>query len=312
MNTLPKNILATVAYYDVFDYPLTGFEIWKYLVNTSTQDKEAMRAVSLCETLKALEGDSLRRHVETNQGFYFLKGRKKIVVQRLWSGKIAISKLKRVRRLASWLRLVPYVRMVALTGSLAMKNSDPDSDWDFLVVLRSGHIWTGRTLVTGFLHLIGKRRYADKVKDRACLNYWITSDSLEIITKDLFSSHEYFFLVPLFGAKELQRFRIKNGWIERFRPNYTSLELPHRLLMPDTLPFRIIRNIGEILLSDQFVERKLAAWQKRKIEANPKTRLPGSLIEATEKALIFLPKPQGPRVFESFKKRMSEIEANLG
>ena len=29
---ISKNILATVAYYDVFSYPLTSFEIWKRAV----------------------------------------------------------------------------------------------------------------------------------------------------------------------------------------------------------------------------------------------------------------------------------------
>jgi predicted nucleotidyltransferase len=251
----------------------------------------------------------VRRHLEHSKGFYFLQGRKKLVEKRLLSGKAAISKFKRVKRLAYWLRFVPYVRMVALTGSLAMKNGDAESDWDMLVVLRPGHIWTGRTLVTGFLHLIGKRRHGGKVRDRACLNYWITSESLEIVTKDLFSSNEYFFIVPLFGADEFGRFQLKNRWIRRFRCNYEPAGLSHVLQTEDSLPATIVRNVGEILLSDCFLEGRLASWQKKKIQANPKTHLPGSLIEATDKALIFLPKPQGPKVFEAFKEKMGELES---
>jgi predicted nucleotidyltransferase len=310
MNTLPKDILATVAYYDVFDYPLTGFEVWKYLLRADTDGSEA-DPVALADVLKALEGEGVRRHLENFQGLYFLRGRKKLVRRRLSAGKAAVSKLRRVRRLAFWLRFVPYVRMVALTGSLAMKNSGPESDWDMLIVLRPGHIWTGRTLVTGFLHLIGKRRHGSKTRDRACLNYWITSDSLEIVTKDLFSSNEYFFLVPLFGGTEFRRFQLKNRWIRRFRPQYGVSELSHCLETDDSLPARVVRDIGEILFSDRLVERGLAAWQKRKIAANPKTRLPGSLVEATDRALIFLPQPQGPAVFEAFKRRMSESESSV-
>ena len=33
MNSLEKSVLATIAYYDVLDYPLTGFEVFKYLIN---------------------------------------------------------------------------------------------------------------------------------------------------------------------------------------------------------------------------------------------------------------------------------------
>ena len=33
LNFLEKSILATIVYYDIFDYPLTGFEVFKYLIN---------------------------------------------------------------------------------------------------------------------------------------------------------------------------------------------------------------------------------------------------------------------------------------
>lgn len=311
MNTLTRNIVATIAYYDVLDYPLTAFEIWKYLLRIDTDNWDVCDAstASLEDVMNALETDAVRKHIMSERGFYVLRGRRKLIAKRLASGKSMIPKFKRIHRLTWWLRFVPYVRMVALTGSLAMKNGDAESDWDMLIVLRPGHIWMGRTLVTGFLHLTGKRRYGSHIKDRACLNYWITSDSLEIITKDLFSSNEYFFLVPLFGAESFGAFRLKNLWIRKFRPNYVPNELLPLLFVPDSFMARFIRNAGEILLSDPFLERQLSTWQKKKIQANPKTSLPGSLIEATDKALIFLPKPQGPRVFEAFKKRMSELES---
>jgi hypothetical protein len=199
--------------------------------------------------------------------------------------------------------------MVALTGSLAMKNSNPSGDWDLLVVLRSGHIWTGRALLTTVLHVFGKRRHAQDVANRVCLNYWITTQSLEIITKDLFSSNEYFFITPLFGITEFRKFQEKNRWIRRFRPQYEVIQSEHLLCLKDSRAAKLFRDIGEILLSDLALERMLAVMQKKKINANPKTHLAGSFIEATDKALIFLPKPQGPKVFEQFKMRLSEIES---
>ncbi len=302
MNTLSKSVVATIAYYDIFDYPLTSFEVWKYLIDESSE------TLRLEDVVKTLDTESVRRHVEHSRGLYFLQGRKSLVSRRLRRGKLAIAKLKGVRRLAYWIRFVPFVRMVALTGSLAMKNSDSSGDWDLLIVLRSGHIWTGRALLTGLLHVFGKRRHAEDVADRACLNYWITTESLEIITKDLFSSNEYFFIVPLFGAKEFRKFQEKNLWIRRFRPQYEVMRLSNLACVEDSRFAKMLRDIGEILLSDRALEQKLARLQKRKIADNPKTKLLGSLIEATDKALIFLPEPQGPGVFEKFKQRLSEVE----
>ncbi|MFZ2984899.1 MAG: hypothetical protein WA054_03845, partial [Candidatus Moraniibacteriota bacterium] len=53
------------------------------------------------------------------------------------------------------------------------------------------------------------------------------------------------------------------------------------------------------------LEKWLAAWQTEKIRRNPKTSLEGSLIEAHDQALIFLPSPRGPQVFEKYKERLS-------
>lgn len=313
---LSRNIIATVAYYDVFDYPLTSFEVWKYLI---VQDQSlelfpetgasADGGITLESVVKTLETESVRRHVGNLNGLYFLQGRRVLVDRRLRRGKLAIAKLQGVHRLVFWLRFVPFVRMVALTGSLAMKNSDAAGDWDLLIVLRAGHIWTGRAALTGLLQLFGQRRHGSDIADRACLNYWITSESLEIITKDLFSSNEYFFMTPLFGFDQFRKFQEKNRWIRRFRPQYHAMRSVPSLCIRDSWFAKLIRDIGEILLSDKALERKLSAIQKKKIAANPKTKLPGSLIEATDKALIFLPKPQGPKVFEKFKQRLSEVGA---
>jgi hypothetical protein len=49
----------------------------------------------------------------------------------------------------------------------------------------------------------------------------------------------------------------------------------------------------------------LSHWQKKKIARNPKSRTPGAFIIATDDALIFLPHPKGPVVFDRFKERLA-------
>ena len=76
---LRKNILATVAYYDVMDYPLTGFEAWKYLTRIQSDLGGDKRKYSLAEVLAELQGEGLQRVIEVQQGFYFLRGRQSLV-----------------------------------------------------------------------------------------------------------------------------------------------------------------------------------------------------------------------------------------
>ncbi|MEI7749678.1 MAG: hypothetical protein WCJ25_01600 [Candidatus Moraniibacteriota bacterium] len=304
--SLSGNIIATLAYYDAFDQPLTAFEVWKHLT-VEDVDGEKSEPVSLGDVVSALDGKDIRGRIAFWDGFFFLPGREHLVPLRIGTEKIAVAKLRRIRRLATALRLVPFVRMIGVTGSLAMKKGNSDSDWDFFVVLRAGRIWTGRTLLTGFLHLIGRRRHGNHTKDRACLNYFVTEDRLTIPTEDLFSANEYTFLIPLYGRETFQRFELKNRWIARLKPDFLPTEALPLWYVRDTDEARSFRTVLERIFDSDRLEAWLGEWQKKKILRNPKTGNEGGHIEASDQALVFLPDPHGPRVYEKFRKRLGEI-----
>ncbi|HCJ45540.1 MAG: hypothetical protein COZ27_00565 [Candidatus Moranbacteria bacterium CG_4_10_14_3_um_filter_41_65] len=302
---LAKNIKATLTYYDVLDMPLTSFEIWKHLILQDIEQTGKHGVQSIGDVVKILSSGELDTIIQEHNGFYFLKGRKALVRKRIQAEKISVGKLRRMHRLVRILRFLPYVRMLAATGSLAMKNGTRESDWDMFVVLRSGKIWIGRTLLTGFLHLIGKRRHGRKIQDRACLNYFVTEDNLEIGTKDLFSAHEYRFLIPMYNERLFQKFELKNRWIAEYRPHFSLTAIPHLLMAKDISQRKKVQDFLEKIFDGLHLEVWLASWQGEKIRRNPKTSIEGSLIKADDHSLIFLPHPQGPRVFEKYKERLS-------
>jgi len=300
---LGKNILATVTYYDVMNFPLTFFEIWKHLVE---HDRESIIGeVTLASVWEFLASGQLGSKISEKNGMYFLTGREALVMSRIRNEKISVAKLKRMKRLAKLLAHVPYLRMLGATGSLAMKNGARGSDWDMFVVLQSGKIWIGRTILTIFLQCIGKRRHGKKINDRACLNYFVTDATLEIGTKDLFSAHEYRFLIPILSFSTFQNFEIKNRWIKLYKPNFSPTCIPSFWLVKETEMAKKIRDGLERVFNLFPLEQWLSSWQTEKIERNPKTHIEGSLIEANNGALIFLPEPRGPRVFEKFKERLN-------
>ena len=307
---LNKNILATVIYYDGLNYPLTAFEVWKYLIRTDyyARSNEVIK-ITLAQVLEHLQDKKLNKYVERFNGFYFLKGRKDLVSQRISSNKISIGKIKKLQKIVWWLRFFPFVRMVGITGALAMKNAKPSSDWDLLIVLEYGKIWTGRTLVTSVLHFLKKRRHSTKVSDRVCLNFFVTDQSLEVITKDLFSASEYMFLFPLFGHEVYAKFQIKNQWIRNMKPSYDLSELAPLKTMTDSAVSKRIRKIGEVMLSPKWIEQVLKNLEKKRIMRNPKTHQEGSLVYANDDALVFLPSPHGPAIFEKFKEKIEELSA---
>lgn len=307
-NPLAKNILATLAYYDALDYPLSAFEIWKYLLRFDYAEGSLPGDVfSLAEVATQLQDEALKSFICSRNGMWFLKGREELVAKRVARAKVSMPKLRRLKRTVSWLRFVPFVRMVAVTGTLAMKHAKANSDWDTLIVLKEGALWRGRTLLTILLHLGGKRRHGKHITNRVCLNYFATTEGMEVPAKDLYSSSEYMFILPLFGCRMFKSFQARNHWISKIRPNFSISTTCSSLCLEDSVFSRSLRTAGEALFSFQMLEKWLRVAEYAKIMRNPKTHRQGSFIHVCENALIFLPSPHGPRVFERFKKTIESL-----
>lgn len=305
--TLKKDILSTIIYYDILDYPMTAFEVWKYLGVYKKTDRST---VSLGEVMEELEGKELEKHIENCRGFYTLRGRRELVARRIEKDKISSRKMKIIRRAVFWLRFVPYVRMVAVTGTVAMKNAEGKSDLDLLIVLSHGRLFIGRTLVTALVHIMGKRRHAGKIADRVCLNCFLTGLSLESRLKDAFSASEYFFIRPLFGQKTFLQFKEENGWIGEFKNNFPQAANTSLKALPENGFSAWVRKRLEKIFNRKFfdlIEEGLEKWQTRRIAEDPRTGEAGSIIMADREALIFFHRAHGLKMEELFKKRLSDF-----
>jgi hypothetical protein len=276
---LDKNILSTVCYYDALGYPMTVFEIWKYLIETRSDKEGKDDSIGLEYIISRLDKDSLKRFISQKRGFYFIKGKDFLVNQRIKRDKISNQKIRKIRKITYLLRFLPFIRAIIVTGRLAMKNARGSSDWDVLIVLEKDRIWTGRTIITFFTHLLGKRRHGNKTKDRICLNYFVTTDSLEIKNKDLFSANEYFFCVPIFSTKKyFEKFQIRNKWIKKYKPNYFLSNVKNLKEVKDTKISEFLRSVLETIFSWNILESYLEKIEKKKINKNPKTRKEEGLI----------------------------------
>lgn len=315
---LAEIIFQTIVFYDILNYPLTSFEIWKYLiaVNEKWEIRSENIKCSLGDIARALENKELKKYIEEFRGFYFLKGRRKLVEKRIQNSKNSIVKYKIAERVTKWLQFVPFVRMVAVTGTLAMKNSKEKSDIDFLIILEKNRIFTGRLLVTLVIHFLGKRRYEDKIKNRICLNYFITTKSLKIKKQNLFAANEYSFIYPLFGFDLYKKFGKENiKWIKRYKPNFEFSELkPAKHFVEIKSLQKKIQNFFEGLIN-LFWGDRLESWLKKKqiarIKRNPLTYKEEGYIEYTDENLVFLPEPQSRQIEEEWQKKLENLKIKL-
>lgn len=300
---LRKNILATLTYYDVLQYPLTSFEVRKYLMNYHNQG--AGEKVSLEKVRLKLQELQQEGKIQNRNGFWFFPGKEADIEERIVREKISTAKLKRMRKLVRCLRYIPFVRMISATGSLSLRHGTRGSDWDMLIVIEERALFTGRMILTAFLHLIGKRRHGKKIVDRACLNYYTGSESLEVRLRDWYASHEYQVIVPLFQTFAQDVFYRANGWLLNFRSNVHLPITAHRMTAMATPDTKKWQSWGEKILGHPWLEQRLASFQKNKIAANPNTHREGACIIADEHSLVFFPRPRGPRVFERFQERLT-------
>ncbi len=311
---LSRYILATIGYYDIFNHPLTAFEIWKYLITYDYDDydcveKDDEKSFTLSEIIKELENEKLKKILKSENGFYFLVGREKLVAQRIKRSKISEDKLKTIRRVVYFLRFCPFVRMIAVTGRIAMKNAEKRSDLDLFIVLKRGRIFTGRIFVTLLVHLMGKRRYGNKIANRICLNYFVADDSMEITVKDLFASSEYFFMIPVFGEKVFRDFQKMNYWIKKYHSNFSLNRIGNLKTLSDDFFSKNTRFFMENIFNFSFIESILRKWQLKRIKNDPRTHQEGSMVMADEHALVFLPNPHGPKVYEKFRENIKKLDS---
>ncbi len=301
---LSKFVLATIVYYDTLEYPMTAFEAWKHLLipdGVTNIPKASLRAVE--QTLESLQS---RGSVEENFGFWALPCREGLVLDRIQREKRAVEKIKRAVKLIRRCSWIPFVRMIALTGSLSMKQGDRSSDWDLLVAMKSGAIWTGRFLLTFWLTALGQRRHGQHITDRACLNCYLADSSLEVPLKDVFSSHEYRFMYPVVGEETFRSFELVNRWMARYRPHFSPTVVSPLFLVSPKRWMRVLQTALEQLFVHRWLEKYLRRYQKQRIERNPKTQIPGGFILVSDEALVFLPEPKGPKVFDRFKESLSQ------
>src|SRR3989339_2255006 len=95
MTPLEKSILSTISYFDIFDFPLTLMEIWKWL--WSDREPHVFRLDEIRETLE--ESGYLQKRLGAQGGFYFLTGREGIIQTRLERYSLAELKYHKAKQM---------------------------------------------------------------------------------------------------------------------------------------------------------------------------------------------------------------------
>ena len=149
--------------------------------------------------------------------FYSLQNNEAIASRRKKGNAKARMMLETAGGIAGFLSRFPFVRGVAVSGSLSKNFADEESDIDFFIITKRNRLWLARTL----MHLFKKFTFLIGRQHLFCMNYYIDEDQLEIKEKNIYTAIEVATLIPLRGIESFQHFFTANKWITDYLPKHT-------------------------------------------------------------------------------------------
>ena len=143
--------------------------------------------------------------------------------------KTAVQLWKRVSRMSHVFALCPFVRMIAVSNSLAFGRATPQSDIDLFIITKTSHLYTAQFFMKVLTQIFGLRVHHEKIAGRFCLSFFVTerARNLEPLALE-FDPHLAEFvktMKPILGKDAYLRFLDDNeGWVSRHT---------HEALLPD-------------------------------------------------------------------------------
>ncbi len=276
-----KNIVATLAWFDLFQYPLTLEEIAYFLIKKFGEEDQnevveknssEFREAFLSKILKTIQTIPC---IEIHHGMYYLSGRSDNLQIRQEREKVSRDLWKKVNRWIPWFRLVPFIRMVAVCNTLAFNNAHTQSDIDLLIITEKNRLSTARILSTILFHLLGIRRHGNKRTARFCLSFYLSEEGMDL--RNIKEKNDPYLIYwlrtvhPVFGGETVKTFFDQNAWNQEnfYLGQNDPIEIQNLSKSKAKEPciFKALRQVQSWILKGvlgDFVERKLLKIQQKR------------------------------------------------
>lgn len=202
-------VVRAVTYASLFDYPLTLRQLRDSLELTVDE-------VTLERWLR--EGALLGRAVCVERGYVSPRARPQLVDLRLAREAASLEQLRLDAPVVGAIAALPFVQMVAISGSLAHLNAVDGADLDLFVVTSPSRVWTVAVLALVLARAMGWRT-------RLCLNYIVSEAAMAVKPADLFSANQIIHLQPVAGESTYRAFLAANPFVVSHYPNFVPRSL---------------------------------------------------------------------------------------
>ncbi|MFN4212839.1 MAG: hypothetical protein ACK4FL_02655 [Microgenomates group bacterium] len=260
-------ILRVLHYFSFFEYSPTFEEIYTFLpIKTSK--------IALKKALLNLERRKKIKKIDIRYSIFDIGNKYTPVEYSIKSKNYPISNIqypisykKRYetskKKLGNWklrlylklLSFFPQIRLVGLSGSIAMMNAKEEDDIDLFIITAKNRLFTGRFIALTLAQILGLRRsrdsatqffitresyparggvpskvkkiafassYNHKNKNKVCLNLFFDEANLSVpnFKKTEYVAHEILQMKPIINKHQTyEKFLWENRWIYRLFPN---------------------------------------------------------------------------------------------
>ena len=299
ITSLKQDIIRTLAYYDIFSYPLTASEVYNNLRDNHT---------NLDEVKSELEKLSQSHILHRKGEFYLLNNDNNYIKRREKGNVLAKKRLKTAQRVSGFISRFPFIRGILLSGSISKGFMEEDSDIDYFVITHPNRVWFSRLMLMLF-----KKIFLLNSKKMFCINYFVDSENLEIQEKNIFTATELVTLLPTFNSEMYEELYAKNIWMKQFYPNFPKREATEVLdkkngMLKSALEKLLGNKLGDkiddfaMALFDKFNKTKYKNYDKEEFKI---------AFKSSKKESKHHPKFFQKKVLQEFDRKIKSLEERL-
>lgn len=205
-------VKKTLSYRSIFNYPMSYFQIGTFLITNRKVSSEFLD--------KSVKKLTKQNEIKSKDQKYFLKSVKPLS----WDlrHKNSQGNMKRSQYIFNILNGIPWIKMVAITGSAAANNMDKKDDLDIFVITEKNRLWLTRFFTVLFLKGINKYRTDKNPSEKICPNIFIDEESMAWRNdkRNLYVAHEIMMMHPVINRDNTYfKFIRKNDWVYDFFAN---------------------------------------------------------------------------------------------
>lgn len=261
------------------------------------------REASLKQVERTLKKLGQVSRVKYQGDYWFLPGRKGSEKDRVQREKVSKQHLQTAKLVSALFKMIPWIKLVGVSGSLAMMGSVKKDDIDLFIITSKNRIWISRLLLILLTTLTGLRRKRRvkllEASGRICINLILEIDNLAQKKENIYLAHEVLQMKILWQRIEIySKFLHDNEWAFKYLPNWKSGIIESQNAKVKSQRYNSKRKSSEVV---DWLEELAKRWQLKIMDR------PSGQERIENGALYFHPEDKGKKIIEEYNKRLKKL-----